>query len=327
MQQTSRNNAFKKLSNIKQAPKIKEYLEEAEFLKKARADAESSKIPIVDDETGRFLELACYLLKPSKILEIGCGTGYSTYFLLKSMLTGLIAGKSAERRGRAGESASGVGTAQESIAGVDIAGEYTWGGDIAVESVSGMCKAVESSGGIDKACQSARGSNKAGNYKRQFSYTGIDLNRERLDQACLFIGSLIKKKIRPCLDGKRIKTAIEYEYFCCSFEFIHGNAVKIIQAEQETEEKYDLVFIDAAKYQYPCYLEAVMDKLGTGCAVIADNIFYDGKIFREEILKHDANSVAGIQEYLRMITKEDAFETSLFNIGDGIALSIYSKEK
>jgi predicted O-methyltransferase YrrM len=267
MQQTSRNNAAKKPFHIKQNTKIKEYLEEADFLKKARAGAESLKIPIVDDETGRFLELACYFLKPSKILEIGCGTGYSTYFLLKSIIPGLITGNS------------------------------------------------------------GRVSNKASNSKIQFSYTGIDLNRQRLDQACFFIGSLIKKTIEPCLNGKRRKNIIEYKNFCCSFEFIHGNAVKIIQAQEEVEEKYDLVFIDAAKYQYPCYIEAVKDKLNIGCAVIADNIFYGGKLFREEILKHDANSVAGIQEYLRIVAMEDTFNTSLFNIGDGIALSIYNKGK
>jgi predicted O-methyltransferase YrrM len=275
MQQTSKDKAIKELSCIKQVPGIKEYLEEAEFLKKARADAESLKIPIVDDETGRFLELACSLLKPSKILEIGCGTGYSTYFLLKYILPIL--------------------TARESV-----------GGKVETEA-------------------STKG--KAGNSKMLFSYTGIDLNRERLDQACLFISNLIKKTIRPCHDGKRIKTVIECESFHCSFQFIHGNAIKIIQAEQETEEKYDLVFIDAAKYQYPCYLKAVMDKLSIRCTVIADNIFYDGKIFREETLKHDANSVAGLTDYLRIVTGNGAFETSLFNIGDGIALSLYNKGK
>jgi predicted O-methyltransferase YrrM len=287
MQQTSRNNTAKKLFHIKQVHKIKEYLEEEIFLKKARTDAESLKIPIVDDETGTFLELACYFLKPLKILEIGCGAGYSTYFLLKSIIPWIISGESDMRSNNAGKSA----------------------------------------GGYNNICQSVRVSSIAGNSKIQLSYTGIDLNRQRLEQACLFIGSLIKKTLEPCLDGKRKKNVIEYENFCCNLEFIHGNAVKIMQAQQEVEEKYDLVFIDAAKYQYPCYIEAVKDKLNIGCAVIADNIFYGGKIFREEILKHDANSIAGIQEYLRIVTMKGAFDTSLFNIGDGIALSIYNKGK
>ena len=295
MPQTSKDIIVKKLFNINQATGIKEYLEEAEFLKKARSDAESLKIPIVDDQTGRFLELACILLKPSKILEIGCGTGYSTYFLLKSIFQELTAGLSIGGSGSIGES---CGINERAAKQPDI-----------------------------KAQEPAAGFEKTNNSKRPFSYTGIDLNRERLGQACLLISGLINKTILPCQDGRRLKTFIECESFSCSFEFIHGNAVKIIREEPETPEKYDLVFIDAAKYQYPDYLEALRDRMAAGCAIIADNIFYNGKIFKEETLKHDTNSVAGLTEYLRVINGEDAFKTSLFNIGDGIALSIYNIDK
>ena len=262
MQQTSKNTTVKDLSRIKQIPRIKEYLEETDFLKIARAKAESRKIPIVDDETGRFLELICYLLKPQKILEIGCGTGYSTYFLLKHLFPELAA----------------------------------------AEAVAGKMNVQ----------------------KMQFSYTGIDLNRERLREAYLFIGGLINKPIKPGSDGSSLKSVLEGKNICYNFEFIHGNAIKIIQS---IPEKYDLVFIDAAKFEYPYYLEAVKGKLKDGCAVIADNIFYSGKIFHEEILKHDGNSVAGLKEYIGSVTGKAAFETSFFNIGDGLAFSIFKKDQ
>lgn len=40
------------------------------------------KVPIVDDDMGRFLRLICALKQPKSILEIGCGISYATHWML-----------------------------------------------------------------------------------------------------------------------------------------------------------------------------------------------------------------------------------------------------
>ena len=104
-------------------------------------------------------------------------------------------------------------------------------------------------------------------------------------------------------------------------EFIPGNALEITP---DLDEKFDLVFIDAAKFEYPGYLEVILNKLNKDALIIADNIFYDGKIFSQTPLEHDEKSVKGIKEYLKMITSNDKItSTELIDIGDGLAVSIY----
>jgi predicted O-methyltransferase YrrM len=198
------------------------------FLAKLRSEATVKKIPIVDDAVGFLLEVICLLKKPENILEIGCGTGYSTYFLIKNLVN-------------------------------------------------------------------------------NSNYTGIDLNKERLETAQKFISKLFTNNDNL----KRLK-------------FLHGDALKIIPT---LDRQFDFVFIDAAKYEYPEYIKSLMGgKLSKNAAVIADNIFYGDKIFLTQVSKHDQNSVTGLREYIELITTCDYFENHFLNIGDGIALSFYNKK-
>lgn len=197
------------------------YLEEKKFLKVLEEKSRSQKIPVISVETGGFLEFAVLIKKPKKILEIGCGNGFSTYFLVK-------------------------------------------------------------------------------NLQDHSSYTGIDLNKERLFLAESFI--------RERFQGIEIN-------------FISGNALDVIA---DLDEKFDFVFIDAAKFEYPGYLDAILKKLNRGALIIADNIFYSGKIFSKDPLNHDKKSVKGIKEYLKMLDSNNRIiKTGLINIGDGLAISIY----
>jgi len=65
---------------------------EKKLLAGLQKEAAFKKIPIIDESVGRFLELICLLTGPKNILEIGCGSGFSSYFLIKNLKDGRYTG-------------------------------------------------------------------------------------------------------------------------------------------------------------------------------------------------------------------------------------------
>jgi len=53
------------------------------LLAAVRAQGQATKVPILQDEAGRFLALLTALAQPRRILEIGSGIGYSTLWMLQ----------------------------------------------------------------------------------------------------------------------------------------------------------------------------------------------------------------------------------------------------
>ena len=60
-------------------------LSEKEHLEDLGRVSKENKVPIVDYEVGRLLETLVFLKNPKNVLEIGCGEGYSSYFLVKNL--------------------------------------------------------------------------------------------------------------------------------------------------------------------------------------------------------------------------------------------------
>ncbi|HEY4663023.1 MAG TPA: hypothetical protein VIH07_05030, partial [Candidatus Humimicrobiaceae bacterium] len=94
----------------------------------------------------------------------------------------------------------------------------------------------------------------------------------------------------------------------------------------DLKDKFDLVFIDAAKYEYLLYIKAIENKLKPGAIVVADNIFYGDKIFKKEISKHDSKSVNGIKEYIDYVSSSRGFSSHFFDVGDGISITEFFKK-
>lgn len=95
-----------------------------------------------------------------------------------------------------------------------------------------------------------------------------------------------------------------------------GNALDIIPT---LNEKFDLVFIDADKVNYPAYFNIIIGKMNAGGVILSDNVLWSGKVV-EKIKPNDKDTKA-IIEFNKMLVSDDRIETVLLPIRDGLSIS------
>ena len=91
------------------------------------------------------------------------------------------------------------------------------------------------------------------------------------------------------------------------------------------DEKYDLIFIDAAKAQKRKFFERFEKNLEDEGTIITDNMNFHGLVDKEvEVIKSRnlRQLVRKIKEYRTFLEKTDKYETDFLDIGDGMAVSI-----
>lgn len=95
-----------------------------------------------------------------------------------------------------------------------------------------------------------------------------------------------------------------------------GEAALIIP---ELKEKFDLVFIDADKSNYPLYFDLVIDKMNPGGVILSDNVLWSGKIL-ESADEKDTDTKA-LLFYNKKLKEDQRIETVLLPIRDGLTIS------
>lgn len=95
-----------------------------------------------------------------------------------------------------------------------------------------------------------------------------------------------------------------------------GNALEIIPTFKET---FDLVFIDADKFNYPNYFNLIIDKMNPGGIILSDNVLWSGKVI-ETLDPKDIDTKA-LLEYNSLLNSDDRIETVLLPIRDGLTIS------
>ncbi len=99
---------------------------------------------------------------------------------------------------------------------------------------------------------------------------------------------------------------------------LFGDAVEILPT---LNEKYDMVFIDAAKGKYPFFLKEALRLLKEDGIILADNILYKGYVMSDYNKHKQRTAVRNLREYIKEVTENPNLETEILEIGDGLAIT------
>lgn len=90
------------------------------------------------------------------------------------------------------------------------------------------------------------------------------------------------------------------------------------------DEKFDLVFLDAAKAQNTNFFKSFSRNLNDNGFIITDNLDFHGFVNQPESEIKSKNVraiVRKIKEYIDFLKQNEAFETNFYKVGDGVSVS------
>ncbi len=104
---------------------------------------------------------------------------------------------------------------------------------------------------------------------------------------------------------------------------IAGDALEVLAC---LDKSYDMIFIDAAKGQYSEFFEHCKRMLAPGGIIVSDNVLYKGMTASDELVVRRKRTIVNrMRSFLKELCDDEAFETGIIPIGDGVALS-YNKQ-
>lgn len=98
-----------------------------------------------------------------------------------------------------------------------------------------------------------------------------------------------------------------------------GDASEILP-ELGPDGGWDLVFVDADKERYGVYMKQAERLLRPGGLLVADNVFWQGRVLEESGEADDATRA--LQDFNRALAGHDAFDATILPVGDGVAVAV-----
>lgn len=126
------------------------------------------------------------------------------------------------------------------------------------------------------------------------------------------------------LSDERIKTAQSYIDRSAYADRIHimgGDAAENLLKLQLTGQKFDFVFIDAAKGQYVDYFHKIQPMLAAKAVILADNVLFRGYVKGDvPTPRRFKTIVKRLREYIELVS-QPPYVTEILENGDGLAVT------
>lgn len=171
----------------------------------------------------------------------------------------------------------------------------------------------------------------------------IDQLKTRHAQSCLEIGSAIGYsammmvthveglKVETIeLDYMRYREAVQHieERHLQESIYIHHDDALTFDTQQFVIQKFDCLFIDAAKAQYQKFFEKYVPFVKDEGMIIVDNLDFHGMVFDIDHIKNRNTKqlVKKIKRFKDWIFQNEDFDVTYYPVGDGICV-IQRKER
>ncbi len=103
--------------------------------------------------------------------------------------------------------------------------------------------------------------------------------------------------------------------------------IKILYGEAEEilptlDEKFDFIFLDAAKGQYLEFFNSCIKLLDNKGIIMSDNVLFKGMVASDKlVIRRKKTIVKRLREYLEYINHLEGYTSCVIPIGDGVALT------
>lgn len=111
--------------------------------------------------------------------------------------------------------------------------------------------------------------------------------------------------------------------FCDIIHLFAGDAAEVLDELLQKGNKYDLVFLDAAKAQYGIYYPMIREMLNNGGVLLTDNVLQEGSVASSKFSVTRRNRTIHIRmrEFIETVMSDKMFESVIIPLGDGMLCS------
>ena len=94
---------------------------------------------------------------------------------------------------------------------------------------------------------------------------------------------------------------------------------------ENTNLKFDFIFIDGPKGQYLNYIKKLESKLSKNAIVMCDNIYFHGMVNgKTPVTKGVRTMIRNLKKFNEYMLNNKNFETQILEKGDGILIAKYT---